>query len=121
MVQFTRKTYIMLTFLWAFFILILSVIPGKDLPESNLVGIDKVVHFIFYFVLSFLYLSIFSDKYTFRIILIIAFICCAYGFLIECIQGLFLQDRFFDLYDVLANSSGVLFATFYTIFKLKKR
>lgn len=107
--------------MWAFFIFILSVIPGKDLPESNVIGIDKVVHFIFYFVLCFLYTAIFNSKQTIRVISLIAFVCIAFGFLIECIQGLFLQDRFFDLYDVLANSTGAIFASFYYLLKMKNR
>lgn len=119
MFQFTRKTYIMLTVMWAFFILLLSVIPGKDLPESNLIGIDKVVHFIFYFILCFLYTSVFNVQQSIRMILLIAFVCIAYGFLIECIQGLFLQDRFFDLYDVVANSMGAIIASAYFFIKKK--
>lgn len=109
----------MLTVMWAFFILLLSVIPGKDLPESNLIGIDKVVHFIFYFILCFLYTSVFNVQQSIRMILLIAFVCIAYGFLIECIQGLFLQDRFFDLYDVVANSMGAIIASAYFFIKKK--
>jgi VanZ family protein len=107
MFHFSKKTYTMLTFLWAFFILILCIIPGRDLPQSSILQIDKIFHFLFYFILAFLYLSIF-DKPNFKNIALVIFICIAYGFVIECIQELFLADRFFDKFDVLANSTGAI-------------
>ncbi len=102
-----RKTYRMLTILWAFFILVLCIIPGKDLPSSNIWQIDKLAHFLLYLILAFLGLAAASSMFHKTTWLILA-ACFFYGFAIECIQGLFLTDRFFDWNDILANSFGGL-------------
>ncbi|MEI6312947.1 MAG: VanZ family protein [Bacteroidota bacterium] len=102
-----RKTYRMLTNLWAFFILILCVIPGKDLPSSNIWQIDKVAHFILYLVFAFLLLASATNT-LYKTQWIVLACCLIYGFAIECMQGLFLPDRFFDWYDVMANSVGAI-------------
>lgn len=97
----------MLTILWAFFILVLCIIPGKDLPSSNIWQIDKLAHFLLYLILAFLGLAAASSMFHKTTWLILA-ACFFYGFAIECIQGLFLTDRFFDWNDILANSFGGL-------------
>ena len=90
---------------WAFFIFILSVIPGKELLQSNINQLDKLIHFGFYLILFLLsYHGIESKKKV--LVLIVFFLCSVYGFLIECFQGAFLEDRCFDWYDVFANMTG---------------
>lgn len=96
----------------------LSFLPGDKLPEIKftLFEIDKVVHFLLYFTLvilmSFSFLknknennSKKNEPFLKRIVLIIAtgiFI----GSFIEVIQGNFIPNRAFDVFDILANSIG---------------
>lgn len=117
MIPFSRKTYIMLTVLWAFFILVLCIIPGRDLPSSNLWQIDKVFHFLFYLILTYLFICIFEGYLSILKILGVFVLCCVYGISIECIQGAFLADRFFDVWDIVANSSGAFIAGFYHLIR----
>ena len=112
-----RKSYRMLTVLWAFFILVLCVIPGKDLPNSNIWQIDKVVHFALYLILAYLLFASAANRLH-KTQLILLAISMIYGFIIECIQDFFLLDRFFDWNDVLANSVGAFIGV--VVFRLVK-
>jgi VanZ family protein len=107
----------MFTVLWAFFILVLCVIPGKDLPNSNIWQIDKVVHFALYLILAYLLFASAANRLH-KTQLILLAISMIYGFIIECIQDFFLLDRFFDWNDVLANSVGAFIGV--VVFRLVK-
>ncbi len=48
--------------LWAAFILVMTSIPGAQLPRVNVAGLDKVVHFAFYGVLGWTALRAFAPK-----------------------------------------------------------
>lgn len=43
-----------------------------------------------------------------------------YGVAIECIQGAFMQDRFFDIYDIVANSAGACMVLCLYMYKLHR-
>ena len=78
---------------------VLSLIPSPDIGDS-----DKFMHFFTYFVLSagFTTLSRFN-----RSLLFIAAGLIGYGILLEFLQGM-TGYRFMDVYDMLANSAGVI-------------
>ena len=108
--------------LWAILILILSIMPGRDLPEVNIVQIDKLVHMSFYLILTVLLVRGFFKQYTFpflknHAINVVVLIGVLYGIIIEIIQGAFTADRHFDLWDAFANSIGVMIGVI--IFKSK--
>lgn len=80
--------------------------PGKDLPEVSLFQADKIVHLIFYAVLSFILLKSFttnSSKY-----LIVLVFCFVFGLFIEIFQPIITPDRRFDVFDIVANILGSL-------------
>jgi len=88
--------------------------PGDKLPEIKftLFEIDKIVHFVLYFILvilmSFSFLENNSTKnepFLKRIVLIIA-TGILIGSFIEIIQGSFIPNRAFDIFDIVANSIG---------------
>ncbi len=105
--------YNFLSIFWCVLILVLSFLPGKDLPEVGIFQFDKLVHIIFYLLLfaftfvgwkkqsQFIMLQNVSGLFMFVL-------CSGFGVLIECGQGLFTADRYFDIYDALANSIGAL-------------
>lgn len=108
--------------MWAIFILILSLLPGRDLPEISIWQIDKVIHFLFYFILVFLlYLAGKDEKIDPRNLFRFWMIASLYGFLIECMQGLFMADRFFDPFDEIANSIGSLIAALILFVYLRRK
>lgn len=91
--------------------------PGKDLPSFtfwDLLGSDKIGHWLFYGVLCFLIIkcsNVLSDfrsmkyHYSFGIILSIL-----YGILMEIIQGAFFASRTADYKDIIADTIGVILA-----------
>jgi VanZ family protein len=103
-------------YLWAFFIAILCGIPGKDIPTIGwleLLSFDKFVHASVFFVLFFLFHRATIHKSN-KIRLYISLVCAAYGGLLEILQGLVFIDRSADVYDFIANTSGVLLAYYLT-------
>lgn len=96
---------------WAAFILVVCLMPGKDLPSINLWQFDKLEHMGVYIILAALTYWGWRrqteygwfHKHTFMKILIIA---AVYGFAVEVMQKLFTTDRQFDLLDATANALG---------------
>jgi len=98
---------------WASLILLLSVIPGEDLPSITFWEIDKIVHAIFYCVLSFAAILAIKKQYPqlplrYTCIMYGVGLCILYGLCIEIVQGAFLESRSFDLYDLVANFMGCI-------------
>jgi len=88
-----------------------SVLPGKNLPSIPVWNIDKWVHIVFYAVFAFLLIREYQQyrPWSFkRHILMTLAICGLYGLFIEYIQGAFIPNRFFDVYDLIANIIGVI-------------
>jgi VanZ family protein len=88
-------------------ILCLSLIklPQADIKISN---IDKVYHSIAYFTLAIAWLIVYYKKPNKKYIIVIC--CIIFGIVIEVLQSKITVHRTGDYYDILANSSGVLFA-----------
>jgi VanZ family protein len=93
--------------------------PPSDLPRFRIPNMDKIAHFVFFFVQSVL-LSLLLRYRTKRsyldIIILSTFQAFLYGGVIE-----FLQNEFFnrtgDLYDLMADTLGGLFgAVTYPVF-----
>lgn len=101
-----RKILIAAIF-WSIGITFLSFIPMRktDLIAVNFEINDKLVHFIFYFVLVLLWS--FSRKLISKgKVLKIYFLAVLYGTIIEVLQPRLSPTRSFDWFDILANFSG---------------
>jgi len=84
-----------------------SLMPIQNIPVSSGILSDKMMHATAYLILGMS--ALLSDvvwSRQMRLILISFFMGC----LIEFIQPL--TGRFFEFYDILANSIGLLFAVF---------
>lgn len=96
---------------WLSIICILSLLPGDQLPivEIEWIEIDTFIHFVMYFMLSFLMCSAFflkkNELYWSSALYIIGFGILT-GWLIEYIQGAFISGRFYSIKDVIANGIG---------------
>ncbi|MGB0840600.1 MAG: VanZ family protein [Chitinophagales bacterium] len=98
--------------LYAFTILVLSLLPQQSLPafsfSLDLLQPDKIAHLILYFgatVLGLLAFGAVEQKY--RRWLRIGGLLIIYGIVIELLQGCS-PSRNFDLGDILANIIGVI-------------
>jgi len=95
------------------FITITSLISLKGIKTIDITirNSDKIAHFISYFTLTiawFFALQHILIRQKSKLILILLIIF--YGILIEALQGGMTTHRQADIYDVLANSTGVLLA-----------
>jgi len=98
---------------WLLILSILSLIPGENLPEIefNLFELDKLIHFIFYFILVILMNIGFRLKKSepfYKSIVWIVVVGIFTGWSIEYLQGDFITNRFFDYSDIIANSLGTI-------------
>lgn len=102
-----------LTILIAYLSLAKSVDLGIDLTFQN---VDKVKHFIAYFVLTFSWILVLYHRGLFsknkRKLLLFLFL---YGLLLEVLQMTMTTYRQGDILDLFANLSGILFC--YLIFR----
>ncbi len=94
-------------------ILIISLISGSKLNQLkfiDIIGIDKVGHLVFYTMLSFLWSG--ACLRVKRYIFFVIFLCTTFGFLMEILQFYLFIGRSFELFDALANFTGVLIGIF---------
>lgn len=99
---------------WSVVVTVLCLLPGKDLPEVQVVNFDKFVHITVFGLLCWLYLRWLMRKKTHslsgQILVVLAVI--VYGGLMEVLQGAFYTDRSADWLDFAANSAGCIIAFF---------
>jgi VanZ family protein len=96
---------------WSLVILILTLIPGRNIPNVGFFQIDKVVHFFIFGVLMIL-----SSYGLTKVVdakgnpvnplLLTGLFSVGFGIMIEFLQ-LFVPGRSFSAADMLANSIGV--------------
>ena len=106
--------------LWTAVIVILSLLPKSALQHQHLPlfkGADKIVHFIMYLILMWLwYLRslVTGDK---KYIIAGTIYSIALGVVLEYIQRDYIAGRTFDVYDILANITGVFAVIIFIILK----
>lgn len=88
--------------LWTALIVLACSWPGKDLPESPVVGFDKIVHIGMFVVWTILWLMYAPWK-----ILLILPLGMAFGVFLEFYQQWLPFDRTFDWWDAAADALGV--------------
>jgi VanZ family protein len=112
------------TFVWAAFILIISVMPAKELPTVSLWKADKLAHAIVYLLLT-ISLALTLRKSTANSGIKAGTVAAAsslfYGIIIEIIQGSVLVNRLFDVYDIVANTFGCVLGYLAIIFTQRRK
>ena len=116
--------YLVLSIAWVFFTFYLLIIYShKESSTISFPFLDKVVHFILFFIQSILITNTlyeYSDRNN-RIILIASIILLLlFGLIIE-IQQIYLPYRTFEIMDLIANFLGVLFGSFVVIYFRKNK
>ncbi|MCF8235155.1 MAG: VanZ family protein [Bacteroidales bacterium] len=116
-------------YLWAFFIFVLSILPGDYIPQVitlwDWLGPDKIAHLLFYGVFGFLLLMGFNKQYhlqKLRYYLAATFIAgTLFGLIIELLQHYVFKGRNGNVYDAAANVIGVIIGiSSFVIYKRKK-
>jgi VanZ family protein len=97
---------------WTILLIFLSLISKDSASKISLFdfqGSDKVGHFLFYAILSFLWANAFhSSKIKNRFTFVFIF-CSILGILLEFLQEYITQGRKFEYFDMIVNALGVLF------------
>lgn len=106
--------FVLATIVWVLFITYMCLVSASKIPTAAWLVIphkDKVVHFVFYFVLTLLLYKDFKLKWgVLKKSFTFAFITAvSYGVLIEICQWLFTSGRNAEILDVIANTSGSAF------------
>lgn len=115
------------TILWALVILVLILLPSRELPqieEETLLGFDKLIHGGVFLILVFLMIVGFKKQtiypaLRFNAVKYALFISICYSLVLEGIQ-LFSEGRMVDFYDGIANIAGCLsgFVLFHVVYRL---
>ena len=100
-------------FIYIFFILVVSSIPGNSFPKSwfSLGFQDKIYHLVEYFILGVLGYLAYGKSLGYKIMIY----CILFGVLDELYQGL-IPGRFPNAFDAIADGLGVILG--YIISKL---
>lgn len=121
-----KYCYKILSSIWLILIFYLCLSSGvvKQKPVFEFEGMDKVAHFTFYFVLTWLMVRMFfleMRKPLLASIILTSFIGSCVGISIEWIQGNFIKGRSCDINDVLFNTFGIIVAASLTYFLNRNR
>lgn len=105
------RNLLLLAIIWLVFITIASLVSFNSIPNIGILNYDKIIHFLFYFIVVLLWglaksKSQFKAKPDFLVVIIAIF----YGIVIEILQQKVTATRKADLYDVVANTFGAFTA-----------
>lgn len=95
---------------YTLFITFLLLFPTTNFPKVEVPSIDKLGHVILFSILVIIWLFFVLSKTevgkltSIWVVLIVFF----YGIIIEASQGLFFESRTADVWDIIANSAGIL-------------
>jgi len=121
-----RKLKFIAALIWSLTILVVCLLNTKNISKLNIpfLGYDKMVHAGIHFVLTVLWLLYLETicKLSTKIYLSVGLLLLCYGVLIEILQETLTKDRSADLFDVIANTVGIILAiqTFLIFRRFKK-
>ena len=103
------------------FVAIISLISLKGVHLHKTQNSDKYGHFLTYFILGLSWLNAIKNPFhKIFINYIIIFLIICYGIILEVLQDVLTTYRQADLFDIIANSAGVIFALIlYNLMKKK--
>ena len=115
-VQALRAPRTVWPLLWAVAILVLTLMPGNDVPKwpwAEIIHLDKIVHFVLFGVLAWLLAGVFRFRLLMkevRAISIAILVTVMYGGAIELLQGWMGMGRSADVWDLLVDALGAAVA-----------
>ena len=117
-----RNYFIYIALFLTVLITVGSLISLRNVSVVHVSNSDKFVHVVAYFLLTVSWLLSAGNKikYLWHVIAIV-FLVFVYGIIIEVLQGAITNVRQADIYDVLANSTGILAALIIFLKVLQKK
>lgn len=116
------KTYYKTT-IWVIIMLYLLFTPASGLPKTKLINIphsDKIIHAGMFaiFVIVFLYDSYKINANLYRRTIFFLFVCIVFGIFTEYIQYMYIEGRYGNIYDTIADFTGsIIGVTFFFLLK----
>ena len=112
------RHFLSICIVYSLLVTVLFLYPFKGIASVNFIlPVDKLIHVLIYFSLSFLWISYYDRFAKYKIkkksIIIIILLCFFYGIVIELIQEILIPFRGSDLFDVFANMIGTILATLF--------
>jgi len=117
-----KKSVLVITILYSLALAAVCLIKIDDLPKLEVSNADKIFHALSYVVLTFLWYATFHVCFRLKKTKALTYgagISIIFGIIIEVLQAVFTTTRHSDIFDVFANSLGVLFTA--TVILLKNR
>ena len=110
--------YNQLSIIWTIIVFFFCVIPAKQIPDPEIPGFDKVVHFIMFFMLSYLWTIGLIKQHSYKslqkkAIFIAMLSSFLFGIFTELFQYLLTESRSGELNDLLADVLGVIGSYFF--------
>lgn len=105
-----KRAAFLVALLWTLLILILLVIPGKDIPPGpQIPNLDKIAHVFLFGVQVFLWSKFISESKRNDLpgrFLVICLMSSAFGIMMEFVQKYLVPNRSFEIEDILADILG---------------
>ncbi|MDO5972437.1 VanZ family protein [Flavivirga aquimarina] len=115
-----KKLTPVITIIYSLALITVSLIKLSDIPDIGVSFGDKIFHFLAYFVLTVLWFYTFSYTFKFKkkkAIVFAVVLSVLFGIIIEVLQDSITIYRALDVYDVVANTLGAVFASILLWFK----
>jgi len=106
-----KKWSLLLAITYIIVLTVLSLVSIGKLPELGSSFDDKVDHFLAYALFTVIVFNYLKTTSIAKPILVVAIVSIIYGTVIEVLQHIVNPARTYDIYDILANFLGVIFAT----------
>jgi VanZ family protein len=110
-----RKILLTAALFWSGVILFFCLENANDIPQIQILYIDKAIHVIFHFVFTFLWFLYLKKKLicsnNVKPLLFAVVFSFVFGILVEIMQEIFTTTRSADIFDVLSNLLGAALAT----------
>ena len=115
-----KKLVLIAAIVYTIILTFVSLIKPEDIPDIEVSYGDKIFHFLAYCILTFLWFGAF--KFHFNLIkrkplVYAAIVSVVFGIIIEVLQETLTESRTLDVYDVLANTFGVIIAVLVLVLK----
>lgn len=115
-----KKSALLAALVYSSILIYVSLIRLKNVPDIGVEFGDKIFHFLAYCVLTFLWFSAFSYNFYFKrnkAIIYSAIFSITFGIIIEVLQDTMTSYRSLDVFDIIANTSGVILVVLLLILK----
>ena len=115
------KSYsLVVTILYSLTLSAISLVKFRDIPDYVPSFSDKVLHFLMYGLLAFLWIITLTHKFRLKRIFAIVWagiIAITFGIIIEVLQGKITDTRVTDPNDITANTLGILLVIIIIVIK----